>query len=233
VGRIIAVMPLWKLQTVGGERLDFLYPNTDRGRRIQLRGEAVYCFRRFRDLVGELAEAAWVRFVRQLARNRELLGETTDVREFLFGVDRKAMDAFRPLLMGYQDGRCFYCDARIRAAAEVDHFIPWSRYPMDLGHNLVATDTRCNGDKTNRLAAVDHLRRWRERNDHTAFNAALESEGLPADGQLTQRVAFWAYSQAETAGARVWLHAGQELVALETSWHALLGARSSPAAMTR
>jgi hypothetical protein len=32
-------MPLWKLQTVGRVKEDFLYPNTGRGREIRMRGD--------------------------------------------------------------------------------------------------------------------------------------------------------------------------------------------------
>jgi hypothetical protein len=49
VARVIEVMPLWKLQTVGRHRLDFLFPNVGRVKRFRLREEAVYCFRRFTD----------------------------------------------------------------------------------------------------------------------------------------------------------------------------------------
>ena len=66
VARTIEVMPLWKLQTVGHDKLDFLYPNVGKGSRLRLHGEAVYCLRRFRDLIGDMAETAWVRFVRRL-----------------------------------------------------------------------------------------------------------------------------------------------------------------------
>jgi 5-methylcytosine-specific restriction endonuclease McrA len=72
---------------------------------------------------------------------------------------------FRDLLWDVQAGRCFYCEKPIRAAAPaVDHFIPWSRYPMDLGQNLVLADERCNGWKSDRLAGHEHLAHWRERN---------------------------------------------------------------------
>jgi hypothetical protein len=90
-------MPLWKLQTVGSDRLSFLYPDLGKGNRIELRGEAVYCLRRFRDLIGDMAETAWVRFVRRLPRNQALLGEGPDLREFLFGSDRSALDVVRDL----------------------------------------------------------------------------------------------------------------------------------------
>jgi hypothetical protein len=72
VGRVISVMPLWKLQTVGRDKLDFLYPNVGSGTEIRLHGEAVYCLRRFRGLIGDLAETAWARFVRRLPQNQAL-----------------------------------------------------------------------------------------------------------------------------------------------------------------
>jgi hypothetical protein len=95
--------------------------------------------------VGDLVRSAWVRFVRELRRNRPLLGDSADLSEFVFGSDRSVLAPFRDLLWDVQSGRCFYCERPIRAAAPaVDHFIPWSRYPMDLGQNLVLADERCN-----------------------------------------------------------------------------------------
>ncbi len=38
-------MPLWKFQTVGRERLDFLYANTGAGNTIILRPGVAFCFR--------------------------------------------------------------------------------------------------------------------------------------------------------------------------------------------
>jgi hypothetical protein len=85
VAQTIKMMPLWKLQTIGPDKLHFLYPNVGKGNRIELTGEAVYCLRRFRNLIGDMAESAWVRFVRRLPGNYALLGEGADLREFLFG----------------------------------------------------------------------------------------------------------------------------------------------------
>lgn len=38
-----------------------------------------------------------------------------------------------------QAGRCFYCRRPMGDGLAVDHFIPWPRYPRDLGHNFVLT----------------------------------------------------------------------------------------------
>jgi hypothetical protein len=47
VDDVVHTMPLWKLQTVGDERLEFLYENLDRGNRITLKTGVAYCFRAF------------------------------------------------------------------------------------------------------------------------------------------------------------------------------------------
>jgi 5-methylcytosine-specific restriction endonuclease McrA len=219
IAQTIEVMPLWRLQTVGRQQLDFLYPNTGRGKVIRLRGDAVYCLRRFHGLVGDLVRSAWVRFIRGLPRNRPLLGETGDLSQFLFGSDRSALASFRELLLDLQAGRCFYCDRSIRdAAPAVDHFIPWSRYPMDLGENLVVADERCNSWKSDMLAATDHLARWRARNAEAQTGKAFAAAGLPHDGAVVERVAFWAYSLAEKTRAQLWVRGREELAPLDAAW---------------
>jgi 5-methylcytosine-specific restriction endonuclease McrA len=92
-----------------------------------------------------------------------MLGEILDLREFLFGAERNALRAVRPVLMELQRGKCFYCSHGVRLdAAHVDHFIPWAKYPIDLGHNFVLADTTCNGKKRDRMPCIDHLARWSE-----------------------------------------------------------------------
>ena len=79
--------------------------------------------------------------------NREALASTAEVPEFLFGSERSALTLLRPALVDLQGGRCFYCDGPVRAGGHVDHFVPWSRYTMDLGHNLVVIHESCNSAK--------------------------------------------------------------------------------------
>jgi hypothetical protein len=222
IGKTIEIMPLWKLQTVGPDKLSFLYPNVGKGERIRLHGEAVYCLRRFRDLIGDMAETAWVRFVRRLPRNHALLGEGPDVREFLFGSDRSALAAVRNLLREVEGNRCFYCADAIRGEPVVDHFVPWARYPLDLGHNFVLADVRCNGGKLDRLAAFEHLERWCARNAGPHWTPALEARMLPHDVRRTMRVAGWAYAQTESGGATVWQRGRDGLVGLDPRWRDVL-----------
>jgi hypothetical protein len=80
VDETVRQMPLWKLQTVGDERLDFLYDNLDRGTAITLKPGVVYCLRAFYGLLRDLIQGAWVRFVQRL--NSERLGNLTDLGMF-------------------------------------------------------------------------------------------------------------------------------------------------------
>jgi hypothetical protein len=154
VARIAREMPLRYLQNVGGARLDFLYG--DVGREIVLKPGVVFCLRKFHALITDQVRGAWLGYVRQ--QNLDVLGETADLNEFLFGSERNSLVAVRPALIDIQRGRCFYCGKGIdERAAHVDHFIAWSRYPTDLGHNFVLADDRCNGKKRDRLPACEHL----------------------------------------------------------------------------
>ncbi len=67
VKRVVNEMPLWKLQTVGNERMDFLYANLDTTTTtITLKLGVAYCFRAFYGLMRDLIQGAWVRFVQKL-----------------------------------------------------------------------------------------------------------------------------------------------------------------------
>jgi hypothetical protein len=122
-------------------------------------------------------------------------------------------------LLDLQRRRCFYCDGAIRDGGAVDHFIPWSRYPLDLGHNFVLAHASCNQDKRDMLAATGHLQRWLERNDTQAavldevFNAAR----FPFDADASLSIAEWAYENAERAQALVWVRRG-ETARLSAGW---------------
>lgn len=217
VEAVVEGMPLWKLQTVGKEKLDFLYGESKEDGSIELRPGVAYCFRQFYSLIQDAVRSAWLRDVRSL--NGDLLGETLDLREFLFGAERNALGAVRPVLMELQHGKCFYCSQPVRSdVGHVDHFIPWAKYPIDLAHNFVLADSKCNGRKRDRMPHVDHLARWSERNRHFADDivAALKDR-LPCDVACTKRIAFWAYEQTENASGLTWLR-GDELLALSPEW---------------
>ena len=70
VDQVVRTMRLWKLQTAGEERLDFLYENLDRGNGITMKPGVAYCFRAFYELIRDLIESAWVPFVQKLNASR-------------------------------------------------------------------------------------------------------------------------------------------------------------------
>ena len=222
-------MPLWKLQTVGTERLDFLYTNVDSGGFVRLKPGVAYCFRAFYPMLIDMIEGAWSHFVQR--RNRRLLGQVFDLRAFLFGVRRGSLATYGTLLREVQRGRCFYCDNDIKSGGAVDHFIPWRRYAMDLGHNFVLAHGKCNSRKSDMLAAEEHLERWTERNlsrgDELA--SAFDKRRVLYDLSATYQIARWAYGQVHRAGGQVWVKE-KKLKPLSDDWHRILSAASHEAA---
>src|SRR5262249_18064441 len=202
VDQVVCKMPLWKLQTVGDVRLEFLYENLGRGNRITLKPGVAYCFRAFYELIRDLIEGAWVRFVQKLNVNK--LGNISDLGRFVFGKGGACLEAYRPILLDVQKGVCLYCQKPLSRQSEVDHFVPWSRYPADLGHNFVLAHDKCNNAKADYLAAENHLAAWVERNqEHQSdFQARLVEAALPCDLAATVQIARWAYRQTAQATGR-------------------------------
>ena len=205
VKRVVIDQPPWKLQTVGNERLEFLYEHLGVDDRITLKPGVAYCFRAFHELIRDLIEGAWVRFVQKL--NARRLGTATDLGTFLFGEERAGLDAYRPILFDVQKGVCLYCRKSLSGKTQVDHFVPWSRYPADLGHNFVLAHAKCNNAKSDFLAAENHLAAWAERNkEHQAeLQTRLVEAALPCDLTATVQIAKWVYQQTEKANGQVWV----------------------------
>ena len=229
VERTVTVMPLWKLQTVGSERLDFLYENVGTGRLIRLKPGVAYCLRAFYPMIIDMIQGGWLHFVQRC--NPGLLGQVTDLRSFLFGAPRISLETYRPLFTDLQEGRCFYCDRAITRGGAIDHFIPWRRYPLNLGHNFVLTDQRCNSGKSDLLAAEEHLHRWTERNRtlRDELAAGFDERGVPHDWPATCSIARWAYGQVHRAEGQVWVLA-KEMRPLSDRWRGILDAVGQPAA---
>jgi hypothetical protein len=211
IGRLLVDMPLWKLQRVGRERLDFLYEERLVDRGIVLRPGIAACFRSQFTIVQALVQTAWLAFVQRLPLNRPVLGPTSDLGEFLFGAERSGLRMIAEGLRDLQDGLCFYCGGAIRDGGAVDHFIPWSRYPRDLGHNFVLAHGACNNDKRDMLAATAHLQRWVERNNaqEAALREVFGAARFFHDADASFTVTEWSYENAERAQALVWVRKGQ------------------------
>lgn len=181
VERTLILMPLPKLQRVGGEDTGWLYAiNWDDGaaapaprtltaylsgrctgfdNQIRFKPGVPEALVRLHGILRPFVEHRWAGKVAAIndLDERQLPG-------FLFGCDRTSLTPVRAPLVELQRGVCFYCDRPMRAAtAHVDHFIPWARRADNGLHNLVATHGRCNLAKRDFLAGVGHVERWRAR----------------------------------------------------------------------
>ncbi|HBJ36645.1 MAG TPA: HNH endonuclease, partial [Planctomycetaceae bacterium] len=217
VDQTVRQMPLWKLQTIGSETFDFLYPNVGNGRSITLRPGIATCFRRFYGLTADLVRGAWVRYVRRY--NHDLLGTTSDLSEFMFGSERASLGAVRDALLDTSEAKCFYCDKGVAPGAiHVDHFIPWAKYPVDLGHNFVLAHGSCNTSKSDHIASVEYLEKWVERNLNLrdSLREAFAMRGILNDLPTSARVAQWVYSTTAVVGGKTWRNA--EMIKLDDRW---------------
>ena len=172
-------MPLPRLQTMGQSHRSFIYEiYWDQGleqrevtryqagdassfdNRVMLRPGVGEYFLQLNGLLRPLLQRHWAAMVAKLNRLEE-----SQLEMFLFGADRTPTAKIRAGLWEIQARRCFYCDARIAdpVRGEVDHFVPWSRYPDDTLDNFVVADKSCNGLKSSSLAAADHVTRWTRR----------------------------------------------------------------------
>lgn len=221
VDRVIRDMPLWKLQIVGSAPLEFLYNNKGQGNSIELKPGAMFCLRRFHQLLSDLVRGAWLRYVRRF--NGQVVG-ANDLDQFLFGSERASLERYLPILREVQSARCLYCESEVKpGTAHIDHFIPWSRYPIDLGHNFVLAHAKCNAAKADHLGATEHLSRWVERNGTAAesLRVGFDKAFIVHNARSSERIALWAYSQATASHAIAWLR-DREFEPLNNSWSSLL-----------
>jgi hypothetical protein len=226
VAENIRTMPLRYLQNVGDRPLAFLYdpPSGKAPAKIRLYPGVSFCLRQFRGLVYEMVQAAWTRWVHK--QNLSLIGEGADLHEFLFGVERSSLALVQKPLRELQVGACFYCHREMRDQSEVDHFVPWTRYPSHLGHNFVLAHRECNSAKRDLLASEDHLAAWAQRNRAHGEMLVREFDGLGVlhDLQATESIAYWAYNSESVGGGLTW-KARKTLVPLTGEWSHLLGHR--------
>ena len=168
-------MPLPRLQVMGGVCDPFIYriawttdvkrPETrapDFDARVHFVGHAAEYLVQLSGLLRPLIEAKWTS--RILRFNQQVVSDA-HLPEFLFGAERVSLAAVRPLLRDIQRGCCFYCGGQLRTVADVDHFVPWARWPDNGIENLVAAHPSCNGSKRDYLAATSHLAGWLRRFD--------------------------------------------------------------------
>jgi hypothetical protein len=213
-------MPIPRLQVLGGKEDRFLYQyNWTQG--ISQASVTAYQRRRESDFDNQLYMRPGVadNLVRLNGVLRPLFHRDwavmvagmnslpeTELETFLFGAGRASLGPVRGPLRELQDHRCFYCGDRLNSRAEVDHFIPWSRYPDDGLDNLVAAHPACNNSKRDFLAAAEHVEHWakRGRRHRSDFTLLATAANWPCDTNRTKAVAKTIYRRLPD-GAPLWV----------------------------
>lgn len=211
----VARYPLRLLQVVGREHRPFLY-DIEWGESVALRalhapGGGQVRFRpgagdhllRLAPLVRPLVELHWTRMVARLNR---LAVEEERLHQHLFGAERAAFPAaLRAGLVDLHGSTCFYCDRPLRSRVELDHFIPWSRWPNDAIENLVPAD-RCNARKRDYLPALAHVERWADRLTHHGSDLATIGSTASWESDAHRSLALVRSCYAHLpAGTPLWL----------------------------
>jgi 5-methylcytosine-specific restriction endonuclease McrA len=195
-------MPLPRLQTVGLSRDPFIYEiNWNENVRyrdvrgnfdnlIRFKPGAGECFIQLNGLLRPFIQKKWASMVARINKLQE-----NQLEDFLFGVERISSARIRGGLWEIQGKTCFYCADRIPEPirGEVDHFLPWSRYPDNGIENLVVAHKRCNSEKRDFLAATDHVERWKSR-------FALPA-GMSSDLSTLSDSVGWERDPGKTLGA--------------------------------
>ena len=221
-------MPLPRLQIVGRTEDPFIYRiawNRERvvtpgdlaalDRTIHLRPGAGDHLVRLSGLLRPLIQRQWMRMISGIRANAALVSDP-GLEDFLFGADRIVLDPVRPGLRELQDDRCFFCESRLGAGgADVDHFIPWARYPSNGIENLVVAHPECNGQKRDFLAASPHVSKWteRRRTRGTDLRTIAERAAWESAGEIPFNVARGIYLSLR-GDALLWLR-GKEFVPAE------------------
>lgn len=206
--RVLINGPLWRLQILSGSLVDFLYPHILKNNGIFLNEGIGFCFRKFHDLIISMVRGHWINKIREYPANRKVLGDKANLADFLFGTNRQNLSKAQSLFYDLQQGVCFYCQKPLKEKGEVDHFIPWARYPNDLGHNFVLAHHKCNNNKRAYLPALAHRERWFNQNVNDYPDVITEHLGqyFSCDVNRSTSVVNWAYQIAMQTKSKLWLN---------------------------
>lgn len=137
----------------------------------------------------------------------------------MFGSERSQLGTVRDALLDTGETNCFYCEKALsETTAHVDHFVPWAKYPVDLGHNFVLAHPSCNSSKSDHIAAAEFLHKWVDRNVllQSDLDEAFTVRGIFNDLPTSARVAQWVYSTTADVGGLTWT--ASSMVPLEDRW---------------
>lgn len=166
VAKTVKEMPVRYLQNINSQNFEFLYRLEYSNTQLTLLPQVMYCLRQFSEIIEELCQKRWIDYIRKNNCNAPILNKLPNLEQFMFEPSRNQLNAVANVLVELQECKCFYCNKEIkRNNYAVDHFIPWSMYPSDTGHNFVLADSSCNSKKSNLLASDEFLHKWQERNE--------------------------------------------------------------------
>jgi len=207
IAATVKQMPVVYLQNVNGQTYEFLYRLQDSKQQLILLPQVMYCLRQFSEIIEELCQKRWIDYIRANRQNLVVLDGLPDLNEFMFAPSRSQLNAVANVLVELQECKCFYCKKTMRKGNyAVDHFIPWSIYPSDTGHNFVLADSQCNSKKSNFLASDEFFYKWQVRNEvhDLLIEERISVLGFLTDKERSHRVAEWAYAQAKENNYVLW-----------------------------
>ena len=96
--------------------------------------------------------------------------------------------------------------------------------PQNASLSFVFSHPSCNGFKSDLLAHIDHLARWRECNLDASpdLEDAFNFYELVHDADRSRHVASWAYEQGELSKVHTYLGKG-DYPSLDGSWREAMG----------
>lgn len=221
ISKVVVEMPLWRLQNFSHGLDEFLYSHDESKDGITLRDGVAYCLRVFHGQLQNMVKGAWVQWISKLKRNHGILGHHIELSDFMFGSERADLSIYKPILKDIQSNGCFYCGKPLKTdTGAIDHYIPWVRYPVDLGHNFVLTHSECNNDKRDMLAGIPHLENWMNRNSRNSsqLQSYFDEQHVSHDLSTSLAIAEWAYDKTQTMGGDVWLAKKGHTEPLNSTW---------------
>jgi 5-methylcytosine-specific restriction endonuclease McrA len=207
VAKTVKEMPVRYLQNINSQNFEFLYRLEYSNTQLTLLPQVMYCLRQFSEIIEELCQKRWIDYIRKNNCNAPILNKLPNLEQFMFEPSRNQLNAVANVLVELQECKCFYCNKEIkRNNYAVDHFIPWSMYPSDTGHNFVLADSSCNSKKSNLLASDEFLHKWQERNEEQDLIIVdkISVLGFLTDKERSHKVAEWAYEKGKENNYLVW-----------------------------
>jgi hypothetical protein len=211
LARIVKDKPARHLQSAeNNNNREFMYFYDDKSNELVLKPGVAYCLSRFSKIINKLCQQYWSDFVRKNSHNQGYFSDDIDLKQFLFQQPRLYLGKLQDVLIDAQHGQCFYCHKPLKEDAknrtEVDHFIPWSKYPIDTVHNFVLADHSCNNKKRDYLAEEKFYEQWLIRNQRYGQTIEAESQslGFISNCQRSETVSQWAYQLAVEYEDLVW-----------------------------